>query len=778
MPFAAFTSPSALRISHRIYLMLLLPFLGALAFSSMVLIGDWKRQSDANAILTIGTIAPKISALVHEMQKERGMSAGFISSKGTKFGDALRQQRAMTDQNHAVLAQAFATFDVDSYDAALASKIESATAALTPLAEKRQQVSRFEFTVPQMAAYYTPTITKLLAVIEEMAVIASNGEVANAITAYTLILQAKERSGIERAMGAAGFGAGKFAPPVYRNFVRLIAMQDILNKTFANYATPEQLEFFKSTMSGPAVDNVNRLRKIAIESPQSGNTGGIEAGQWFKTITEKIGLYKTVEDRLAIDLIDMLKSIKSAATWEFIIISVIVAGMMLATVATAIILIRGIVGPIATTTENMNKLAAGNTDIEIHGTERQDEIGDMARSMTTLREEVSQSFKLGQMVEDMPMNVMMCDVDDFKFTYVNKSTTTTLKTLEQLLPCKVDELLGNSIDIFYENADEQRNILSDPSNLPHSANIKLGDEHLSIKFSAIRNKAGDYAGPMMAWSVITEQMNISEKVADVVRNVSAAATQMRSTAESMSATAEETSRQASAAAAASEQTTANVQTVASASEEMSASIREIDRQVKQSTEIAVKANTEAERTNETVQSLVNSGQKIGEVVNLISEIAEQTNLLALNATIEAARAGEAGKGFAVVASEVKNLANQTAKATEEIGGQITEMQSVTNDAVDAINSIGKTIGEINSIAETIANAVGEQGTATQEISENTQQAASGTQDVSNNITGVNQAASETGAAAQQVLSAADELAKQGETLSMEVEAFIAHVKAS
>jgi methyl-accepting chemotaxis protein len=275
-----------------------------------------------------------------------------------------------------------------------------------------------------------------------------------------------------------------------------------------------------------------------------------------------------------------------------------------------------------------------------------------------------------------------------------------------------------------------------------------------------------------------ETRTFDKAVSGILETVSAASTELDSTASSMSATAEETSRQATAVAAASEQASTNVQTVASAAEELASSITEISRQVSQSTEIAGKAMAEATRTNTTVKSLAEAAQKIGAVVNLINEIASQTNLLALNATIEAARAGEAGKGFAVVASEVKSLANQTAKATEEIGSQIGAMQSVTGEAVTAIEGIGTVITQINEIATTIASAVEEQGAATQEIARNVQQASAGTRDVSANISGVTQASGETGAAANQVLAASGELSKQADALKRQVESFLGQVRAA
>ena len=200
-------------------------------------------------------------------------------------------------------------------------------------------------------------------------------------------------------------------------------------------------------------------------------------------------------------------------------------------------------------------------------------------------------------------------------------------------------------------------------------------------------------------------------------------------------------------------------------------------QVTESAKIAQEAVTEAERTNETVQALAANATKIGEVVQLIKDIAGQTNLLALNATIEAARAGDAGKGFAVVASEVKSLANQTAKATEDIGQQIADIQTATESTVTAIGGIGKTIENINEIATGIASAVEEQGAATDEISRNVQQAAAGTQEVTSNISGVTTAAQESGEAATQMLQAAGELSKQSEVLGAEVDKFLVEVRA-
>src|SRR2546430_878283 len=261
-------------------------------------------------------------------------------------------------------------------------------------------------------------------------------------------------------------------------------------------------------------------------------------------------------------------------------------------------------------------------------------------------------------------------------------------------------------------------------------------------------------------------------------SVGGSATSLQTAVRTLASNAEESSRKSAAVAAASEQASTNVQTVASATEELSSSASEIGRQVAESTRITGTAVAQAAKSGATVQGLAKAAQRIGDVVELINTTAGQTNLLALNATIEAARAGEAGRGFAVVASEVKALAEQTAKATGEIGQQITSIQAATEASVQAIGAISGTIEKLSEIASTIAAAVEEQGAAKQEISRNVQQAAHGTQQASSNITDVQRGASETGSASSQVLSAAQTLSGDSNRLKAEVSKFLDSVRAA
>jgi methyl-accepting chemotaxis protein len=365
--------------------------------------------------------------------------------------------------------------------------------------------------------------------------------------------------------------------------------------------------------------------------------------------------------------------------------------VVIAIVGSVLFSFLGIARPMTRLNGALGQMAAGNLDIAIPGADRGDEIGDLAKTVTVIRENAEQKAR---------------EEAEAKATQ--------------------DQLAAR------QRKDDM---------------IKLADQ-------------------------------FEGAVGEIVETVSSASTELEASASTLTSTAERAEELATMVAAASEEASTNVQSVASATEEMASSVNEISRQVQESARMAGDAVDQARKTNDRVGELSKAAARIGDVVELINTIAGQTNLLALNATIEAARAGEAGRGFAVVASEVKALAEQTAKATGEIGQQIAGIQAATQESVGAIKEISGTIEKLSEISSTIAAAVEEQGAATQEIARNVQQAAHGTQQVSSNITDVQRGATETGSASSQVLSAAQSLSGDSNRLKLEVGKFLDSVRAA
>jgi methyl-accepting chemotaxis protein len=457
------------------------------------------------------------------------------------------------------------------------------------------------------------------------------------------------------------------------------------------------------------------LREQVYTAAQVQEPYPVTGEQWLKASHDAAGTLLNMGKVASDEASNVASDLESSASWSLVLqLGVLVTVLVIGAFAFFVVAAR-VVRPIVRMTQSMKRLADGDLDIQIPGLGRSDEIGQMATSM----------------------------------------------------------------EVFKHNALERRRLEEEQAAASEQARA---DEAERLKAEEETRRREEERKEEERRQRKAEMLNLAdqfeENVMGVVNAVASASSQMQSAAQNMVAIAEETTRQAGAVAAASEQASSNVHTVASAAEELSASVREITGQVDQSTRFARSAVTETDSANEKIQSLAEAAQRIGDVVSLINDIASQTNLLALNATIEASRAGEAGKGFAVVASEVKNLANQTARATEEITSQISEMQGATEKAVLAIGGIHKTIKQIDEVAVAIASAVEQQDASTQEIARNVVEASTGTEEVTRNIAVVSEGASNTGAAASQVLTSAQELSEQSEKLNETVTSFLAQVRSA
>jgi Methyl-accepting chemotaxis protein len=671
---------SSIPVRFRIGLAVLLPLLVLIALCLYQVDVRLREVRAVDRLSELVELAPSVSGLIHELQKERGMSAGFTGSKGAKFADSLPVQRRQTDEALTAAEAALAEATAEGDQSGLAEVAAKAKTALAGLADVRARVSRLELSVKELAGYYTATIADLLAIVEQLGVSSVDARLTRAIVAYMALLRSKEAAGLERAMGSAGFGAGAFEHGVYLRFLTMIARQETYLDTFKRYASEADRQFLASTVTGPAVDEVERMQRIGVDSVRTGSTEGIQAEDWFRNITAKIDLLRNVEEHQTARLRGLAGEIRADvnAQYRALLTGSIVVAVL--TIAFAVAMARSVTRPMAGIVGAMRRLTDGDTTAEVTGVERRDEIGAIARAL----------------------------------------------------------------QIFRDGALEKQRLEAER----HAAEAR----GLAERKAAVMGMAN----------------RIESETKEAVQHVQDEANGMAGVSQELSRLTEATGSNAAGVAAAAEEMLRIAETVAAAAEELAASSDDIRGRANSVGEISDSAANEARRATGTIDSLLEAAASIGGVLNLIKEIAEKTHLLALNATIEAARAGDAGRGFAVVAAEVKMLANQTAKATDQISEQVAGIHAVSAQSSAAINEVARVIQQVEQIAAEVVAAVEQQREATQEISGNMHQNAQSSREVTERIADVSSAARASNELAERVRSASQNLQESVDQLQSKI----------
>lgn len=657
-------------VRQNIYLSAGLPMALAMLLLGLKIFGSYGEVQEARRLERIADMIVSMGDFVHESQTERGASSGFLGSGGTKFVEELAAQRKKTDPALEALVTYLNSTDLSFLGEDFSRQVVEILNRTKALSALRDQVDAQAIKAPEAVAQYTQTHTVILGTIEAAARQIPEGDLAKSALTYVNFIEGKERAGLERATLNSTFAANQFAPGAYERFITLVSEQDTYQRVFRSLASPEQIALLDESLKNPATEEVVRMRGVALAKVAEGNFG-VEPMAWFQASTARINALKVIENKLAEGFRGQIQKMHDGAIHTML---VLIAFTMFAAglVCLAIFAaIRALFRPLGEAVVFAQKIQEGDLTAKITNHSR-DEFGQLTTALAAM------SSNLREMIGNVASGAAEL-----------AETTRSISKISSLLSATANEM-GTQTQSAAAATEEASSTI---------ASMAAGIEEMSANANSVSSASGEVSSNLGSVGAAVEEMSV---------NMAAVSTR-------------------------SEDMRCSVNSVAAAIEEMSASLTEVAGNASKAARVAGSALDKARGSQQQVDELGNMAKEIGKVVATISQIAAQTNLLALNATIEAASAGEAGKGFAVVAVEVKELAKQTAAATESIREQIAGMQSTTRVTMDAITSIVGVIDEMDSISGAIAAAVEEQTSTTSEIARNVADTATGANEVARNI---------------------------------------------
>lgn len=727
-------------ISVRLLLTLAAPLLVALVLVGMMLAEKYRVHRVSVGVVDAVQIVQPASFVVHELQKERGRTSGFLGSKGKEFGAELKAQRMATDAEVAKLLQTADDTFRRSADPKLRRAVDEARSGIAGLGDVRQAVDGARVDSTGAVERYTTLIGSLMESLNTLRACTTIDAISSKLIALTSLSLAKERAGQERAVGAAGFAAGRFEPELRDRMLRHGEAQDVLLREFQRFANAHEAALFDQLLGSDAMRRVQQMRQAAIMPARSEAAPPTTASAWFAAATERINLLKQIEDAVSADTLTLANSSSDAALRDFAAIGGSLLLVIAVLVVWSFLLAGSIMKPLGAVTKAMAQLSAGSGDVRIPGTERADELGLMARTLVALREAEAKRAE-----EIRAMDVARAE--DLREAEARRTAdghaAESRRTQERRA---ADE--ARALEV--KDAERRGRQLVNDAIGSALARIAKGDltaritDDLPSEFAKLKE---DFNNAMAELEhTVSAVKENSSSIGVGSSEISTAATDLSRRTENQAAALEETT------AALHDITTTIRQTAGNASQARAL--------VESATHSAAQSGEVVRRAVAAMQGIDAASREIGQIIGVIDEIAFQTNLLALNAGVEAARAGDAGRGFAVVASEVRALAQRSADAAK----QIKELISTSNVQVEQGVSL---VGETGTALERIIGEVHRINKAIAEIADSSQRQANGLQQINTAIGEMDQMTQQNAAMVEETTAATQTLSERtGELVSL------------